>query len=92
MEQSKGCGDISDLVFTPTLQKYMSLTYAFGMLCFIFIPALCLLTFYFCHQHNVVTTSPTGWRKTSLAKTEKAVSLKATYQKIPESDVELQEQ
>jgi hypothetical protein len=90
LEKSKGCEDFVDTTSTLTLRKYLSLTYAFGMLCIILIPALCLLTVFFCHQHKLITTTSQGWRKTSLAKTEKGVALKAAYQKI--SDVELHEQ
>lgn len=58
---------------TPELVTYSNYAYAFGITCLIAIPTLSLLSIYLYLQYRSVTTAPSGYRKSGMAKSSKGV-------------------
>jgi subtilisin family serine protease len=76
---------------TPELVTYSNYAYAFGITCLIAIPTLSLLSIYLYLQYRTVTTAPTGYRKSGMARTSRgdyllsseAVDLKTVKKNMP---------
>eukprot|EP01080_Neovahlkampfia_damariscottae_P011694 gene11694-4928_t len=61
--RSVGCEQYSGYVMTSDLNRYLTMSYAFGMLAVILIPALALVALYFFLQYRAVTTSSSGYKQ-----------------------------
>jgi hypothetical protein len=67
--QTVGCVDYTSVMQSADLNRYVTLSYGFGML-IIAIPALILLSLYFFLQYRQVTTTPNGYKETYMKDTE----------------------
>lgn len=57
-----GCQDFLTSISSADLNRYVTLSYGFGMLAIIAIPALALLALYFFLQYRSITTSSKGYK------------------------------
>jgi subtilisin family serine protease len=72
---SVGCEQLSEYIMTPTLSRYLTMSYAFGMLAVILIPALALLALYFFLQYRSIVTGSGGYKTSYLKDKESATPL-----------------
>lgn len=78
-DKSTQCEEFTEFNLSPELQRYASLTYAFGLMLVLIVPALCALSIYFYWQYKSVTEKRDGFRKTYMSRSERAVPLNQDF-------------